>query len=68
MQRDSIRSRNLYDRRVDLATAATVDIALIYMDVFGKAATRQYLPLTDIPPAIARRIVQHDAQRRRRVE
>ncbi len=66
MQRDTIRSRNLYDRRIDLATAAAVEVALIYMNVFGRAATRQYLPLTDIPPAIARRIVQHDGQRRRR--
>ncbi|MFP5390140.1 MAG: hypothetical protein ACLGI6_01135 [Gammaproteobacteria bacterium] len=67
MQRDTtLRSRNLYDRRVDLATAATVEVALIYLDVFGADATRQYLATTDIPSAIARRIVLDQGQRRQR--
>lgn len=63
---DTIRRRSLGDRRRDQATADTVDVALLYLDVFGNGAMRQYLPLTDIPRRIVQRIVAHHGQLRRR--
>lgn len=61
----AIRSRSLNERRRDEATADAVEVALLYLEVFGCSGARQYLPLTDIPPAIARRVLAQDGQRRR---
>jgi len=60
-----LKSRSLHERRHDQATADTVDVALLYLQVFGANATRQYLPLTDLPPAIVRRILAREGLRRR---
>lgn len=62
----TIRSRSLHERRRDAATADAVEIALLYLAVFGQPAARQYLALTEIPAAIARRLLTQDEGRRRR--
>jgi hypothetical protein len=61
----ALRSRSLNERRRDEATADTVEVALLYLRVFGHGAARQYLPLTDIPANIVRRILDQDGLRRR---
>lgn len=59
-----VQSRSLHERRRDQATADAVDVILLYLQVFGAGATRQYLPLTDIPAGIARRILAGEAVHR----
>ena len=47
-----------HERRRDHATADVVDVALLYLEVFGLDATRRYLAMTDLPAAISERILQ----------
>lgn len=52
------------ERRRDETTAMVVDVALIYRQVFGPAASLQYVVLAHIKAEVAERIFQDHCRRR----
>ena len=52
------------ERRHDELTAMLVEVALIYRQVFGPAASLQYAVLADIKAEVAERIIEERCRRR----
>lgn len=52
------------ERRRDETTAMIVEVALIYRQVFGPAASLQYVVLAHIKAEVAERIFQDHCRRR----